>query len=106
MDVVNLVGVVINASALDAVCHRVDMRSVASDALRANMKRASVAMYVKDTLQYKTRPDLEVFIEGEFETICIKTTNTNKNTVVGSIYRRPNTNIALSIQRFENIFNN
>ena len=62
-------------------------------------------MYVKDTLQYKPRPDLEVFIEGEFETIFIKTTNTNKNTVVGSKYRHPNTNIALSIQRFENIFN-
>ena len=27
------------------------------------------------------------------------------NTVVGSIYRPPNTNIALSIQRFENICN-
>ena len=37
-------------------------------------------MYVKDTLQYKPRPDLEVLIEGEFETIFIETTNTNKNT--------------------------
>ena len=60
---------------------------------------------IKDTLQYKPRPDLEVFVEGELETIFIETTNTNKNTVVGSIYSPPNTNIALSIQRFENIFN-
>ena len=62
-------------------------------------------MHVKYTLQYKLRPDLEVFIEGEFEIIFSETRSTNKNTVVGSIYRPPNTNIALSIQRFANIFN-
>ena len=71
---------------------------------RVNMKRGGVAIYIKDTLQYKPRPDLEIFLEGEFETVFIETTNTYKNTIVGSIYRPPNTNIALSVQRFENIF--
>jgi hypothetical protein len=45
-------------------------------------------------------PDLDTYIEGEFETIFIETTNMYTNTVVSSIYRPPNTNITQSIDRF------
>jgi hypothetical protein len=64
------------------------------------MKRGGVGLYINTTIEYNMRPDLDTFIEGEFETIFIETTNTYTNTVVGSIYRPPNTNITQSIDRY------
>jgi len=71
---------------------------------RLQMKRGGVGLYINSSIEYKMRPDLDTFIEGEFETIFIETTNTHKHTVVGSIYRPPNTNIAQSIDRYCDTF--
>ena len=46
---------------------------------------------------------LAIFVEGEFESIFIETTNTVNNTVVGEIYRVPNSNIAHSLEHFNTI---
>ena len=47
---------------------------------------------------------LSIFIEGEFESIFIESINNNgHSSIVGEIYRIPNTNINLSTQRYEAI---
>ena len=71
---------------------------------RINMTRGGVGIYIKDTIQFKRRSDLDIFVEGEFESVFIETTSTTRKTVVGTIYRPPNTNIGTSIERYESIF--
>lgn len=71
---------------------------------RTHMARGGVCIYIKDTIQFKRRSDLDIFVEGEFESVFIETKNTKRNTIVGSIYRPPNTNTGLSVDRYESIF--
>jgi hypothetical protein len=70
---------------------------------RKHMRRGGVAMYVNESIQFKLREDIAIFVEGEFESIFIETSNTLHNTIVGEIYRVPNSNIALSLERFDTI---
>ena len=67
---------------------------------RKQIRRGGVAIYINEAIQYKLRDDLAIFVEGEFESIFIETTNTVNNTVVGEIYRVPNSNIAHSPGHF------
>ena len=70
---------------------------------RKQMRRGGVCIYINEAIQYKLRDDLAIFVEGEFESIFIETTNTVNNTVVGEIYRVPNSNIAHSLEHFNTI---
>ena len=62
-----------------------------------------VAIYIRDNIQYTLREDLSIFIEGEFESIYIESITNGQTSIVGEIYRIPNTNVNLSIQRYEAI---
>ena len=68
---------------------------------RPTGKRGGIAMYIKDNINYRIRPDLEINIEKEFESLFIDTTINNENIIVGEIYRVPNTNEKVSIARYE-----
>ena len=60
---------------------------------------------VSQYIEYKIRADLSIFHEGEFESIFIETNScTAVNTVIGEIYRIPNSNPNLSVKRYEHIF--
>ena len=49
---------------------------------------------LKNTFKYKERPDLSMFHEGEFESIVVEIiapNNKTSNSIIGEIYRVPNT---------------
>ena len=56
-------------------------------------------MYINSDIQYKIWDDLTIFHEGEFETIFIETIH--NPTMVGEIYRAPNTGIKSSLNHYE-----
>ena len=58
-------------------------------------------MYINSDIQYKIRDDLSIFHEGEFETIFIETVH--NPTIVGEIYRVPNTGIKSSLNHSESL---
>ena len=72
---------------------------------RINGKRGGVAIYVRDNLIYKLRPDLVVNIDNELESLFIEVKHRHSSVIVGEIYRIPNSNVKLSIERFHTIVN-
>ena len=72
---------------------------------RKNMIKGGVAMYIRDTLNYKLRNDISIFIEGEFECIFVEISD-KESTVIGEIYRIPNSSPQLSLERYESILSN
>ena len=72
---------------------------------RTKGSRGGVAIYVLEGLSYKIRNDLAVHIDNEFESIFIEVKHRRDSVIVGEIYRVPNSNIKLSIERYHNIVN-
>ena len=70
---------------------------------RQMLIKGGVAIYIRDSISYKVREDISVFYEGEFETIFIETTGCAHRTIVGEVYRIPNTSEIMSIDRFESL---
>ena len=70
---------------------------------RKDMTKGGVAIYIRNDLKYKERPDLDIFVEGEFETVFVEILSESHSCIIGEIYRIPNTNEIISINRFENI---
>ena len=70
-----------------------------------NTKRGGVAIFINNKHNYQSREDLEIFVSGEFESIFveIQEKDGNRGTIVGEIYRVPNTSEITSINRYENI---
>ena len=76
---------------------------------RQNKTRGGVGIYIRNDISFNRREDLEINIEGEFETIFIETQVNKVNTIIGEIYRIPGINEGLSISHFErqlNLLNN
>ena len=67
------------------------------------VKKGGVGIYINDKIHYSPRDDLSVFIEGEFETIFVEVEQNDRNIIVGEIYRVPNTNELLSVNRYQTI---
>lgn len=70
---------------------------------RSSFARGGVGMYILDGIHFQRRDDLAIFYEGEFESIFIETTSGPKKTIIGEIYRIPNTNELDSLNYFETI---
>ena len=68
---------------------------------RKQKTKGGVALYVNKRFTCKERYDLSPFHEGEFETIFAEVRNKNTTLIVGEVYRVPNTNEKVSIDRFE-----
>jgi len=62
-----------------------------------------VAIYINNNIDFKERSDLDLNIDGEFESVFVEIKCNNKKTVVGEIYRVPNSNEKKSIERYKNI---
>ena len=56
-----------------------------------------VAMYIRDNIQFNLCEDLSIFV-GEFESIFVESIINGQTSIVGEIYRIPNTNVTLSMQ--------
>lgn len=72
---------------------------------RKHMVKGGVAIYIRDTIQFKIRDDLSLFKEGEFESVFIETCDKHHPAIIGEIYRIPNTNAQLSLERFTTTLN-
>ncbi len=70
---------------------------------RNNMERGGVAIYISKKLKYKPRPDISIFDEGHFESHFLEVYTKNKNTIVGEVYRVPNTNLQSFFDRYQSI---
>ena len=68
---------------------------------RKRKTKGGVALYISKRFTCKERLDLSPFYEGEFETIFAEVRSKNATLIVGEIYRVPNTNEKVSIERFE-----
>ena len=70
---------------------------------RKEKSRGGVGIFIDKKIKYKVRHDLSLFDEGSFESIFLEITCKNKNTVVGEIYRVPNTNELSFIDKYSSI---
>ena len=70
---------------------------------RQNMTQGGVAVYINNKLQFVPRPDLAIFDEGVFESYFIELTAEGRNIIVGEVYRIPNTNQQLFLERYQSI---
>ena len=66
-------------------------------ASRKDKGGGGVALFVREGLTYKTRPDLGIFEEGEFESVFVEIDRGGgrRNDVVGVVYRPPRTGLAV-----------
>jgi exonuclease III len=71
---------------------------------RQKLKKGGVCIYIRKTLNYKLLTDLSLFEEGEFESIFVELSS-SEPIIVGEIYRVPDTNQILSLERYETILN-
>ena len=68
-----------------------------------NTMRGGVGILIRNEINYRVHEDLSTFIEGEFEAVFAEIISGDKNVILGEIYRVPNTNQALSVERYDNI---
>lgn len=72
---------------------------------RKSNSRGGVAIYVLKSLPFTIRHDLSINIDKEFESLFIEVKQASSNIIVGEIYRVPNSNATLSVERFHTIIN-
>ena len=52
--------------------------------------KGGVLMYIKEGINYKPRPDLNIYKPKELESFFVEVVNSNgSNSIVGTIYRHP-----------------
>ena len=70
-------------------------------------KGGGVGILIRDGIPYKRRKDLDVFVEGETESVFVEVLSKNGiKMIVGSMYRPPNTNITQFSDNLEEVVNN
>ncbi len=70
---------------------------------RNHGRGGGVAMYISENFDFKLRDDLMIYQDQEFESIFAEVTLNEQKLIVGEIYRVPNTNEQLAIQRYDQI---
>ena len=70
-------------------------------ASRQDKGGGGVALFIKEGLTYKTRPDLGIFEEGEFESVFVEINRGGgrRNDVVGVVYRPPRAALSVFNER-------
>ncbi len=61
--------------------------------------------YVRDKIKFEIKEELSLFDEYKFESIFIEAEIKDKPTIIGEIYRVPNTSELESLQYFDTIIN-
>jgi hypothetical protein len=70
---------------------------------RQTKTKGGVAIYITNSLSHTRREDIEINIEGEFETLFVEIDK--HKLILGEIYRIPNTNENKSVERYNTIIN-
>jgi len=73
---------------------------------REKGQRGGIAIYVLNNFSHVIREDIMVNVNREFESLFIEINNKEYKVLVGEVYRVPNTNERVSIERFEKVINN
>ena len=74
---------------------------------RTDLKQRGVAIFVKMNIKAVERKDLNIFQEGVFENCFIELDILgNKKAIIGGVYRVPNTNEKLIIDKYATILQN
>jgi len=75
---------------------------------RTTLTRGGVGIYILHGITYNERTDLCINVEGEYESIALEIIDRfyKQKIIVAEIYRVPNTNEILSIQRYEQMLEN
>ena len=60
---------------------------------RKTKRGGGVGLYIRDTLTYSRRKDLEIFLEGRFETLVVEIEYHKTKFICCSLYRPPNTSL-------------
>ena len=68
--------------------------------------KGGVALYILTEFDYEERPEISPYCEGEFESVFVEILDDNKKIIVGEIYRIPNTNESISVDRFRQTLEN
>ena len=73
-----------------------------------NSHGGGVSIYVHTSYNYKERKDLTYNIDNEFETIFIELIKKDhsENLLIGEVYRTPQSNFKLTLERYENLLKN
>ena len=74
---------------------------------RKTKSKGSVAVYVREDIQYNIRDDHCILVEGEFESILIFIQSNDKGSTSfdGEIFRIPNTEVSSSLKYHESVLN-
>jgi hypothetical protein len=70
---------------------------------RANQRRGGVLIYIHKKYKLTNLNDINIFIQGEFESIFVEVEYNKQKLIIGEIYRVPNTNIGVSLERYESV---
>jgi hypothetical protein len=73
---------------------------------RGRGRGGGVALYIWEEFQFSIRDDLSFNFDLEFESVFVEVGYHTHKCIVGEIYRVPNTNEKLSLQRYEAILAN
>ncbi len=73
---------------------------------RERMRRGGIAIYIRQDLQCNRRDDISINVEGEFESLFLEISGSCPPSLIGEIYRVPNTNRKTAIDRFTELLNN
>ena len=73
---------------------------------RKQKTKGGVALYISDAFTYSDIQNIGVHEEGEFESVFAEIKRNDQIALVGEIYRVPNTNEHLSIERYEKVLEN
>jgi len=73
---------------------------------RVSKTRGGVLIYILKKYKYKVIDELSPFYEGEFESIFVEAEHQHQKILVGEVYRIPNSNVNLSIERYTTLLQN
>ncbi len=73
---------------------------------RKSKNCGGLAIYIKNNFSYNVKNDLSEYIEGEFESLVIEVKTRHKPLILSEVYRVPNTNESLSIERYRKLLEN
>ena len=72
-----------------------------------NSKRGGgVAIYVHNSFVVEERSDLNIFIEGELESLFVEVKANNKQIILGELYRTPGSDLNSFLTNYESLLNN
>ena len=72
---------------------------------RGTNSKGGVAIFIRNDIPYKRRNDIEINVDGEFESIFLETTGQKSKTIVGEIHRIPNTPEIEALNHYEHVLN-